>query len=845
MSIENENIYALHALKLLELGYSPIPVRYKRKQSDLFTGWQQYCKKAPKEQQVEEWMELFKKTNIGLCMGYNDIVAIDVDLDDERIISIMPRSPVTKRGAKGVCSLYRCSDEIKNQAKIWGEIKTTGSQIVIPPSIHPDTGAPYEWIGPFADLPHIDEIPYIDVIEIQAFAKAASAISDEDMYLTKGAKADVIKIYTESMNLQEGVHQRHIYLRNMSYAMACAGESVEDIASHLLEVASGELSSIKGNYYETDKPSSCATPEEFAYKDAKRAVDSAIKYNTRGQKPQMIIGTEENTISIPEPDIKKTTPYKTITSGNESLTLQNIKLKPATFGNLAHLVPKGGVMEYIFGQSLKPSDPSHPLALGTAISAACSLAANKYCIPMFTRNGDKVMVSHRIGSTTYIGIIAESGKGKTTSQNTIKKLLTSPGVVGTVEGADRLRQLVGSSRVLSANAIIKSIESKHLNKTLMLLDEIAHLWAGSQNTRAATSGTDDVFNMIYSSELNYYGGDMAKTKEAKVEGIYNPSVNILGSTTPAEFSRVVHPGFFLKGTMSRFLFFCDLQDQKASTFESLRDSFMGSVEPAFISEFDDSTTKPAFDFRSMVTISNDDSSFPHLKNCLEDASNLPESDLSNLETGDFHVEPVTLSEGAVRALYDLETIMQKFIAHLVDVYTHTKDVEDAYRASVMRALQNRTQEMVLKLCLGFAMDQRCLGGGITREIVGWAIKVYEVHLNSYWYLVEECINAHSNTLASVVGMDGAQVTGFAKERIEIGESIMKALKAKASSHKKDTQLPLWPCWNTWGFRKKIVYPEFKKWAAENLVDKHNDTGWIFMLAQPETGGNPQPMLVRI
>src|SRR5262249_32974601 len=66
----------------------------------------------------------------------------------------LPRSPVGKRGQNGDTGFYRdrtCSIRsrkfISSDGEPLVELLARGNQTVVPPSIHPDTGEPYRYLG--------------------------------------------------------------------------------------------------------------------------------------------------------------------------------------------------------------------------------------------------------------------------------------------------------------------------------------------------------------------------------------------------------------------------------------------------------------------------------------------------------------------------------------------------------------------------------------------------------------------------------------------------------------------------------------------------------------------------
>jgi len=110
---------------------------------------------------------------VGVALGYEGLVAVDIDTEDpsvrEAVRSVIPASPVAKFGARGRTDFYieRTGSIRPRKFRARGgdmlvEVLATGNQTVIPPSMHPTTGKPYEWLGDATlfDMP-VDELPMV------------------------------------------------------------------------------------------------------------------------------------------------------------------------------------------------------------------------------------------------------------------------------------------------------------------------------------------------------------------------------------------------------------------------------------------------------------------------------------------------------------------------------------------------------------------------------------------------------------------------------------------------------------------------------------------------------------
>jgi hypothetical protein len=85
----------------------------------------------------------------------NDLIGVDIDTDDRQIIAALraalPPTSVKKVGARGATWFFHAPGLPSRSWVIDGrkvvEIISAGRQTVLPPTIHPDLGAPYRWTG--------------------------------------------------------------------------------------------------------------------------------------------------------------------------------------------------------------------------------------------------------------------------------------------------------------------------------------------------------------------------------------------------------------------------------------------------------------------------------------------------------------------------------------------------------------------------------------------------------------------------------------------------------------------------------------------------------------------------
>lgn len=146
------NIFEKTAPLYWEAGLPVIPLITGEKRP-IPTDWTRFCTSMPDEATQAKWLKNYAEGNIGLPLGpESGVVCIDIDTDDEALIAEMvatlPHSPWKRVGKKGMVLAYKYEGQktfqIRDQnGQTLVELLSTKRQVVLPPSIHPDTQRPY------------------------------------------------------------------------------------------------------------------------------------------------------------------------------------------------------------------------------------------------------------------------------------------------------------------------------------------------------------------------------------------------------------------------------------------------------------------------------------------------------------------------------------------------------------------------------------------------------------------------------------------------------------------------------------------------------------------------------
>ena len=157
-----QNFYSQIGPKLVDCGYSAIPIepgtkrpgRFSRGQWSGEHDWQRFCERLPTEIETDIWSRHYHYAGVGVALGYNQVVAVDIDSDNLALVadieSAIGPSPVGKVGSRGVTWFFRAgagfkTTHFKCASGDGVDLLGPGTQTVIPPSIHPEIGKSYCW----------------------------------------------------------------------------------------------------------------------------------------------------------------------------------------------------------------------------------------------------------------------------------------------------------------------------------------------------------------------------------------------------------------------------------------------------------------------------------------------------------------------------------------------------------------------------------------------------------------------------------------------------------------------------------------------------------------------------
>ncbi len=98
------------------------------------------------------WHTWGKKWNVGCVLGPSQLVVVEPDTDEarERLLELLggrlPPVPIVRSGGKSLHLYFRADNGVQPAARDGLELRCGRQQVVLPPSIHPDTGREYTWL---------------------------------------------------------------------------------------------------------------------------------------------------------------------------------------------------------------------------------------------------------------------------------------------------------------------------------------------------------------------------------------------------------------------------------------------------------------------------------------------------------------------------------------------------------------------------------------------------------------------------------------------------------------------------------------------------------------------------
>jgi hypothetical protein len=507
-------------------------------------------------------------TGLGVVAGpaSEGLVGVDIDTDDaaiqEAIVRVLPPTPVTKIGHKGETRLFHGPDIVSSCSWSIGgkrvcDLIGPGRQTVLPPTIHPVTGAPYRWQGAELERYRPEDLPLLtpdDVANIGA-ALVPFGWRPESSY-GKGDNGRNGGNGTFGVEFGLDADTPHRELNN--FALTRLGLWVPALQLFKCRLARGGYEAVA-----TWRSSSTGRPDDIRKRNLKIArngirdfgdggvgsgrgytpidlvmaahscdLDTAFKFLSDqtgwgGEVTELTAETEiaPATEPKPNPEVAAEPAVEAAAKPATSATGMPVtdELEPYT-RNVPGVL--GDVIEWIMDSGRQPN---RVLAMAGAISVIGTLIGRRVAGPT------------RSGTHLYVIMVAPTAAGKQYPGDCAKALMTAAGA----------QEHIGTSTFMSGSALCNSIFRTPLQ--LCVSDEFG-AYLAKINAKGASGHEREVTRImrsLWSVSFTLFSTPEWANRES--EQIHSPALNFLGNSTPDKLFEALQGAAIDNGLLNRFL----------------------------------------------------------------------------------------------------------------------------------------------------------------------------------------------------------------------------------------------------------------------------------------------------
>ncbi len=534
--------YASTGPKLIDCGYHAIPIMPGSKRPGNFSfgqwygtsSWQDYCDRIPTEYEFPLWA---KWPNAGVCVALDHrLKVIDIDTDNPAlmaaVLSVLPDSPVKKRGQKGFSAFYQGSPAIvsapftvKRERVV--DLLAHGRQTVLPPTIHPSSGKPYTWTdqATLIDTP-IDELPALPDNVATLIAEALTSfgyVPEPERHIVNGEMLDGDSMWREINNLAVANYSAwvpELRLPGMKpqpggYRAVASWRGVED--SNLSFHADGIMDWGEQKPYTPISLVMVATScdlytatnflcERLGYKPT-----IEDNFDMAGFVARSLAKREKPTVTLVAPELSSEPDVPAIEQPEPiAIAAPRATVDPFDFDTCSGLLHD--IAQWIFTTSRSPVPEFSTIASLAFLSA---FYGRRYVGPT------------GLGLNLYLIGIAGPGFGKDHPRRAIETLAYDA----------QFQWLIGPNEVTSDSAIEKVLRRRPC--FVLPWDEVGVMFQGlaGRQSQSWTRSIRKAMLELYSKSTGLWTGKehADPTQDKSAEPIHCPTVSILGMSTPTEF----------------------------------------------------------------------------------------------------------------------------------------------------------------------------------------------------------------------------------------------------------------------------------------------------------------------
>ena len=265
-----QNLFRDNAQNYWDAGLPIMPLKVRSK-APILNEWTTYSKIFPTKAIQGHWLETYPHSNIGLPFGTaSGLCAIDIDTIDQELVDVimdaLPPSPWVRIGKKGCGLIFKWQGQKNfkirsaNDGMIM-EMLGQGNQLVMPPSIHPDTLQPYTSNVDLWDV--MDKIQALP-IDIEDTLRATLGVKGRVVLAHEGRSAP-LRVVPQGERDIEMVRRAGYYARVVLGIDKSAQFTLADAITHMDAWVRDYTSRVSGDDMAPDK--GIAKLLEFLIKD--------------------------------------------------------------------------------------------------------------------------------------------------------------------------------------------------------------------------------------------------------------------------------------------------------------------------------------------------------------------------------------------------------------------------------------------------------------------------------------------------------------------------------------------------------------------------------------------------
>lgn len=593
--------YHATAANLRENGYHVMPVWPGKKIPGTWSGsewsgmpgWAKYCDAMPADFLHEKWESW---PDAGICVAHGAIIGLDLDTDDKDVASALHGavevSPVKRRGQKGFMGYYRPGSGLEGHTArvrwyrgdaVAVELLLHGTQSVLPPTIHPETGKPYAWITPDTlESTDISELPEFSGDDFDAVDKALKAIgltrkaprrvSGNEYERPSATTHDLEKPFGRSLNdramepsamdqwwpsldlpksKQRGLGAweavpwwrasgsgRALHDRNPNLKASPGG--IVDFGADRSYTPIDVVMAARDCSFDaaTEWIGQFVRPEDGAQQDF-----DAIRLNTEARSEGETGKTNDSLEPIPVTTQSRYAPTPVFT-GSRSFG----KIKPIVLPSDAEweammpkIPPAFPIQSFDHCEGLLGEVAAHLDNASVLHSEAGALAV---ALPLLgAAMGQAYETPSRLRTNIYSVALGGSGTGKTSLVKPSKDLLV----------LSQLTDLIGNDRIKSGSGLLQMLRQGA--RRVCFLDEFGHMLQqiGSAGSGIHSKEILTEFTALYSAANSIFSG--SAYADGRENSINFPHLCIFGMATPEQFWRAFGSSAMEDGSIARYLIF--------------------------------------------------------------------------------------------------------------------------------------------------------------------------------------------------------------------------------------------------------------------------------------------------